>query len=96
MAKINNLPATAYAKPHKMSGATLKGFGKASSTAEQTLIGANMQDPNNIAANKMTNATAVPRVSTGDPARQDVKTAGMETRGNGAATKGRMARGPMA
>ena len=26
----------------------------------------------------------------------DIKTAGMETRGNGAATKGRIARGPMA
>lgn len=96
MAKINNLPATSYAKPHKMSGATLKGFGKASSTAEQSLIGANMQDPNNLPANKMTNETATPRVSAGDPARQDVKTAGLETRGNGAATKGRMARGPMA
>ena len=96
MAKINNLPATAYAKPHKMSGATLKGFGKASSTAEQTLIGANMQDPNNLVASKMTLANAVPRVSMGDPARQDVKTTGLETRGNGAATKGRMARGPMA
>jgi len=95
MAKINNLPATAYAKPHKMSGETLKGFGKASYTAEQSLIGSNMQDPNTIAANKMTKETAVPRVSAGDPARQDVKTTGLETRGNGAATKGRMARGPM-
>jgi hypothetical protein len=96
MAKINNLPATSYAKPHKMSGATLKGFGKASSTAEQSLIGANMQDPNKLAADKMTNKTAVPRVSAGDPARQDVKTTGLETRGNGAATKGITARGPMA
>jgi hypothetical protein len=96
MAKINNLPATSYAKPHKMSGVTLKGFGKASSTAEQSLIGANMQDPNNIAASKMTKEMATPRVSMGDPARQDVKTTGLETRGNGCATKGRMARGPMA
>ncbi len=96
MAKINNLPATAYAKPHKMSGATLKGFGKGSTTSEQTLIGANMSDPNKMISGKISFDTATPRVSLGDPARQDVKTTGMETRGNGAATTGRTARGPMA
>jgi hypothetical protein len=36
------------------------------------------------------------RVSMGNPARDNVKTTGIETRGNGAATKGRIARGPMA
>ena len=96
MAKINNLPASSYAKPHTMGGVTLKGFGRNVHNAEQSLTGANMKDPNNLPANKMTNETATPRVSAGDPARQDVKTAGLETRGNGAATKGRMARGPMA
>ena len=35
------------------------------------------------------------RVSTGDPARDDVKTSGIKIRGTGAATKGTMARGPM-
>ena len=96
MAKINNLPATSYAKPHKMSGETLKGFGAGSTTAEYKLSVGNPVDPNTLAANKMTPATAVPRVSAGDPARQDVKTTGIETRGNGCATKGRTARGPMA
>jgi hypothetical protein len=95
MAKINNLPATAYAKPHKMSGATLKGFGEGSTTAEYKLSVGSPVDPNTLVASKMTLANAVPRVSMGDPARQDVKTTGLETRGNGAATKGRTARGPM-
>lgn len=53
-------------------------------------------DPNTLSANKMTNSTAVPRVSMGDPGRDNVKTTGIVTRGNGAATKGRIARGPMA
>lgn len=55
-----------------------------------------VKDPNTLAADKMTNETATPRVSAGNPAREDVKTTGIETRGNGAATKGRIARGPMA
>jgi len=36
------------------------------------------------------------RVSMGNPARDDVKTDGIKIRGTGAATKGLMARGPMA
>lgn len=55
-----------------------------------------VQDPNTLAANQMTPATARPRVSAGNPARQDVKTSGIKIRGTGAATKGVMARGPMA
>jgi len=55
-----------------------------------------MTDPNTLAANQMTPKTARPRVSAGDPARQDVKTDGIKVRGTGAATKGVMARGPMA
>ena len=95
MAKINNLPAESYAKPHTMGGQTLKGFGKNATAAAKIAAGTTVKDPNTLPANKMTIETAVPRVSAGDPARQDVKTKGMETRGNGAATKGRMARGPM-
>jgi len=36
------------------------------------------------------------RVSAGDPAADDVKTSGIKIRGTGCATKGVMARGPMA
>jgi hypothetical protein len=36
------------------------------------------------------------RVSLGNPNADDIKTTGIEVRGSGAATKGRMARGPMA
>jgi hypothetical protein len=38
----------------------------------------------------------VQRVSAGDPGREDTKTTGIKIRGTGAATKGVMARGPMA
>jgi hypothetical protein len=87
MAKIEDKPGSFY---------TAKNFGKNVAAAEAVAEGRTLKDPNNIPAGKMTFATAVPRVSTGDPARLDVKVDGIETRGNGAATKGRMARGPMA
>jgi len=55
-----------------------------------------MKDPNTLAANKMTRYTATPRVSTNDPGADNVKTTGIKIRGTGCATKGTMARGPMA
>ena len=75
--------ASVYAKPHTMDG-------KAGTGAKV------MQDPNNLAANKMTRYTATPRASDGDPGADNVKTSGIKVRGTGAATKGLMARGPMA
>ena len=75
--------ASVYAKPHTMSG-------KAGTGAKV------MQDPNTLSANKMTHYTATPRVSVGDPGADNVKTSGIKIRGTGAATKGVMARGPMA
>lgn len=75
--------ASVYAKPHTMDGKAGTGMKV-------------MQDPNNLAANKMTRKTATPRVSDGDPGANDVKTSGIKIRGTGAATKGLMARGPMA
>jgi hypothetical protein len=75
--------AKVYAKPHTMDG-------KAGTGAKV------MSDPNALAANKMTRYTATPRVSDGDPGANDVKTSGIKIRGTGAATKGLMARGPMA
>ena len=56
----------------------------------------NQRDPNLVAAKDMTNKDVAMRVSTGDPGRDDVKTSGIKIRGTGAATKGTMARGPMA
>lgn len=79
MAKINSLPASAYAKPHGVA-------------AKKVVV----KDPNTLAADKMTNETATPRVSAGNPARDDTKSDGIKIRGTGAATKGVTARGPMA
>jgi hypothetical protein len=75
--------ASVYAKPHTMDG-------KPGTGAKV------MQDPNTLAANKMTRYTAAPRVSAGDPGAANVKTTGIKMRGTGAATKGLMSRGPMA
>jgi hypothetical protein len=74
--------AAKYATPHSMSGGPAKLR--------------HVVDPNTLSAEKVTVSSGSARVSTGDPAREDIKTSGIETRGNGAATKGRMARGPMA
>lgn len=52
-------------------------------------------DPNTLAAKQQTLKTEAPRTSTGDPV-QGPKASGIKTRGNGAATKGVTARGPMA
>jgi len=73
--------ASVYAKPHSMSGGSM--------------VMKKMEDPNKLAADKMTKKTATPRVSAGDPAADNVKTSGIKIRGTGAATKGVMARGPM-
>ena len=78
MAKIENKPAEAYAKPHTMSGKPVSGV------LSQT-TGAKVMDEMNISVGK---------INKGNTA--GVKTSGIETRGNGAATKGRIARGPMA
>jgi hypothetical protein len=75
--------ASVYAKPHTMDG-------KPGASMKV------MQDPNTLAANKMTRYTATPRVSAGDPAADNVKTSGIKIRGTGCATKGLMARGPLA
>jgi hypothetical protein len=80
-------PAKVYAKPHDMSG----------NNVSAKNAGQYMTDPNTMKANEMTpGGMPAPRVSMGDPARELVKTSGIKTRGNGAATKGTMARGPMA
>jgi len=85
MAK-NIKPASAYAKPHTMSGGSVN-------LKDAISI---KQDPNTLKAGDLKVGKPGPRVSMGDPNAEDVKTTGIETRGNGAATKGRIARGPMA
>ena len=78
---INNKPAEAYAKPHTMSDKPVGNELPAMSTE----TGAEYMNRSNI---------SVGNVSKGNyPA---AKTTGVETRGNGAATKGRKAFGPMA
>jgi hypothetical protein len=69
-----------------------KRFGSEAHAATMT----KKRDPNTMAANEFTCCGPAMRVSTGDPAREDVKTSGIKIRGTGAATKGTMARGPMA
>jgi len=75
--------APVYAEPHTMTGAKVG------------MKSPKMQDPNTIAAKDVRNNTPLMRVSAGDPAREDIKTSGIKTRGNGCATKGITARGPM-
>jgi len=73
--------AMVYAEPHTPNGKMLKPV--------------KMTDPNKQSAEETTPSSGSKRVSAGDPGRDDVKTTGIETRGNGCATKGRIARGPM-
>lgn len=80
--------AKVYAEPHTMTGKAIKADANPPSRV--------MRDPNTCSSREVTPKSGSMRVSMGDPARDDVKTTGIETRGNGCATKGRIARGPMA
>jgi hypothetical protein len=80
MAKINNKPASAYAAPHTMSG-------------KKTKVQPAGVEKNNNKSNKDLNVSVANRHSNDYPA---TKTSGIKIRGTGAATKGLMARGPMA
>jgi hypothetical protein len=75
--------ASVYAAPHTMDG-------KAGTGTKA------MRDPNTLSAKQVSPRTTAMRVSAGDPAADDVKTSGIKIRGTGCATKGLMARGPMA
>jgi hypothetical protein len=81
MAKVNNLPASAYAKPHTMSGKTVnveENPGRGPNRSEASTV--------NMSAGNISK----------DAGNKTAKTSGLVTRGNGAATKGVTARGPMA
>jgi hypothetical protein len=78
---INNKPASAYAKPHTMSG-------------KSVTVEANPgKAPNRSKLDTLDISVGAFSKSAGD---ETVKTSGIKVRGTGAATKGLMARGPMA
>jgi hypothetical protein len=76
--------AKVYAAPHTMDGKPMK-------SSKTKLI-----DPNSVSSDSTTVGMTAKRVSMGNPAADNVKTNGIKIRGTGAATKGVMARGPMA
>jgi hypothetical protein len=76
--------AKVYAEPHTMDGKKMKPNN------------AKVVDPNTLSAKSVNPSTPAMRVSMGDPAADNIKTSGIKIRGTGAATKGVMARGPMA
>jgi hypothetical protein len=80
MAK-NNKPASAYAKPHTMSGKSV--------TVEAQPGSGPVRNNSNTVDMSVGNIDK----SQGE---HGVKTSGIKIRGTGAATKGTMARGPMA
>ena len=81
MAKINNKPASAYAKPHTMSGKPVTAKSVAAGECDNKQY---MREMNVSVANSHSNDY------------KGTKTDGIKIRGTGAATKGLMARGPMA
>lgn len=81
--------AEVYAPPHDMKG-------KAMTTQDMKRAVSTGEDPNRMCSQDVRPETPAMRVSVGNPDRDDVKTDGIKIRGTGAATKGTMARGPMA
>lgn len=81
--------ADIYAEPHTMKG-------KAMDAKDAIMAVSRPPDPNTLSAKQVRPGQPAARVSAGDPGRDDVKTTGIKIRGTGAATKGVMARGPMA
>ena len=76
----DNKPASAYAKPHTMRGGSV-------TVSNNPGSGKNMSD---LSSRSM----SVGNVSTS--MNNKIKTSGIQVRGGGAQTKGKMARGPMA
>lgn len=74
-----------YAEPHSPTGGAINVQASVS----------RKPDPNTLSSDQIKPSTLAARVSAGNPDRDDVKTTGIETRGNGCATKGRTARGPL-
>ena len=83
---INNKPASAYAQPHTMNGKKM--------TKAPQEFGTNPGFPPN--RSKLDTLDMSVGAFSNSAGGEPIKTSGIETRGNGAATKGRIARGPMA
>ena len=81
MAKTNNLPASAYAKPHTMDGKPV-GISENPGTPPNR----SKADTVNMSIGNISKAAG----------NETTKTSGIKMRGTGAATKGVMSRGPMA
>ena len=87
MAK-NNKPASVYAKPHTMSGKSVSIKDAQKYATDPNSMSAVESSPGGMPAR---------RVSMGNPASTQINKNGeVKIRGTGAATKGVMARGPMA
>ena len=78
---INNKPASAYAAPHTMSGKTV------------AISGNPGKEPNRSKLDTYDVSIGAISKSAGN---EPTKTSGIKIRGTGCATKGVMARGPMA
>jgi hypothetical protein len=83
----DNKPAVDYAPPHTMTGK------KVTADAREIEV---KRNPNTLSGMEVSPRTKAMSVSIGNSGADDVKTSGIEMRGAGAATKGRMSRGPMA
>jgi hypothetical protein len=85
MAKVNNQPASTYAKPHTMSGGSVD-LGYKDGTNPGFGGNRSKLDTYDLTIGNISR-------SAGD---EKIKTDGVKMRGTGAATKGVMSRGPMA
>jgi hypothetical protein len=91
--KKNSSPmVTGHAKPKAAKSTDKQGTGVA---MEKSSTGYGMKDPNTLSSSEVDPTTLAMTVSIGNK-NTSTETKGIETRGNGAATKGRTARGPMA
>jgi hypothetical protein len=77
----NNKPASAYAKPHTMSGKSVT----VELPADSVETGSSFLKDSNMSVGNVSRGNYAP-----------TKTSGIEVRGGKAQTKGKMARGPMA
>jgi hypothetical protein len=77
---VNNKPASAYAKPHTMSGKSVTVASNPGSGKDLSDLKNRVMSTGNVSTSMM----------------NEVKTSGIQVRGGKAQTKGKMARGPMA
>jgi len=81
MATTNNKPASAYAKPHTMSGKPVNVEANPGKAPNRSKL-----DTSDISVGQYSKSAG----------EEQIKTSGIKVRGTGAATKGLYARGPLA